>query len=134
MTHKHIPLRPCGTCQTPVPDGKCPRHPKAAHRYRPDRPSVVKSVYGPQWRTIRLVVLNKAMWKCAYCSAPANTADHVIPHSRGGQSIITNLEAACAACNNSKANRTLTEWCALPTCPPTARSFLARRLAEGLPS
>nr|WP_246246611.1 HNH endonuclease [Isoptericola sediminis] len=44
--------------------------------------------------------------ECAYCGGPAQTVDHVIPRSRGGDSSWLNLVAACEACNHRKANRT----------------------------
>ncbi|MEG3615727.1 MULTISPECIES: HNH endonuclease [Isoptericola] len=43
---------------------------------------------------------------CAYCGGPAQTVDHVVPRSRGGDSSWLNLVAACRACNHRKANRT----------------------------
>ncbi len=47
--------------------------------------------------------------RCAYCQGPAETIDHVIPRSRGGEHIWTNVVAACARCNHLKGNRTPAE-------------------------
>ena len=52
---------------------------------------------------------------CRYCGRrivafPASTLDHVIPVSRGGDDIPSNLALACSHCNFSKASRTLEEW------------------------
>ena len=47
---------------------------------------------------------------CAYCQAPAEHIDHVVPLSRGGRHSIGNLIGSCAPCNQSKAARFLTEW------------------------
>lgn len=43
---------------------------------------------------------------CAYCGGKAETVDHVLPRSRGGDSSWLNLVAACGRCNRRKANRT----------------------------
>lgn len=47
---------------------------------------------------------------CAYCGAPAEQIDHIIPRSRGGTDALENLAPACAACNLSKRDRTPEEW------------------------
>ena len=39
---------------------------------------------------------------CVYCGAPATTADHVVPKSRGGPDDPSNLVASCTPCNESK--------------------------------
>lgn len=46
---------------------------------------------------------------CAYCAGPAETVDHIIPRSRGGDLSWENAVAACLKCNNRKANRTPAE-------------------------
>jgi 5-methylcytosine-specific restriction endonuclease McrA len=50
-------------------------------------------------------------WRCVYCGSTAGrlTLDHVIPRSRGGESIWENVVTACAPCNHQKGNRTLEE-------------------------
>ena len=47
--------------------------------------------------------------RCAYCNGPAETIDHVMPRSRGGQHDWDNVVAACARCNHSKGDRLITE-------------------------
>jgi len=44
--------------------------------------------------------------KCAYCGAPAEHIDHVIPRSQGGTDDPRNLVPACAKCNLTKGART----------------------------
>jgi 5-methylcytosine-specific restriction endonuclease McrA len=44
--------------------------------------------------------------RCGYCGGPADTVDHIVPRSRGGERTWENSVAACFACNNRKANRT----------------------------
>ena len=46
--------------------------------------------------------------KCFYCAQAAGAnwqADHVLPWSRGGQTIIENGVVACQPCNNAKSNK-----------------------------
>jgi 5-methylcytosine-specific restriction endonuclease McrA len=47
--------------------------------------------------------------RCQYCAAPAESIDHVVPRSRGGQHIWENVVAACRLCNTRKRDRMLTE-------------------------
>jgi len=47
---------------------------------------------------------------CAYCAAPSEHIDHIVPISRGGTHSIGNLTGACASCNLSKGAKFITEW------------------------
>jgi 5-methylcytosine-specific restriction endonuclease McrA len=47
--------------------------------------------------------------RCQYCSAPAESIDHVIPRSRGGAHEWENVVAACRPCNTRKSDRFLSE-------------------------
>jgi 5-methylcytosine-specific restriction endonuclease McrA len=47
--------------------------------------------------------------KCQYCGNRAESIDHVVPRSRGGQHIWENVVAACRRCNTSKRDRYLHE-------------------------
>ena len=46
-------------------------------------------------------------WRCVYCGTTGGrlTLDHVIPRSRGGESIWENVVTSCAPCNLRKGNR-----------------------------
>ena len=57
----------------------------------------------------RRAVLDRDDHICVYCSAHADTIDHVRPRSRGGAHAWTNVVAACAKCNHRKGDRLLTE-------------------------
>ena len=48
--------------------------------------------------------------ECAYCFAPAQTRDHVIPRGRPGWDDPENVVLACWSCNTWKHNRTPEEW------------------------
>jgi 5-methylcytosine-specific restriction endonuclease McrA len=44
--------------------------------------------------------------KCVYCGSPGRlTLDHVVPRSRGGDSVWENVVTSCAPCNLRKGNR-----------------------------
>lgn len=50
---------------------------------------------------------------CAYCHLPCTglpDPEHVIPLSRGGSNNMTNIVAACRACNGDKRDLTPDEW------------------------
>jgi 5-methylcytosine-specific restriction endonuclease McrA len=45
-------------------------------------------------------------YKCQYCGRPADSIDHVVPRSRGGEHVWENVAAACRTCNLHKRDRT----------------------------
>ena len=53
--------------------------------------------------------------QCVYCGETYEfkelTLDHVIPRSRGGESITSNLVPACRKCNQGKGSRNWLQWC-----------------------
>jgi len=55
----------------------------------------------------RKAVLARDAWTCQYCGRERAglTVDHVIPRSRGGESVWENIVASCAPCNRRKGNR-----------------------------
>ena len=55
----------------------------------------------------RKAVLARDAYTCQYCGheAAGLTVDHVIPRSRGGESVWENIVASCAPCNRKKGNR-----------------------------
>jgi len=50
-------------------------------------------------------------WRCVYCGSSGGrlTLDHVVPRSKGGESVWENVVTACAPCNHRKGDRTLAE-------------------------
>ena len=55
----------------------------------------------------RKAVLARDAWTCQYCGSDRHglTVDHVIPRSRGGESVWENIVASLAPCNRRKGNR-----------------------------
>jgi 5-methylcytosine-specific restriction endonuclease McrA len=55
----------------------------------------------------RKAVLARDSWTCQYCGQRRTTltVDHVIPRSRGGESVWENIVASCGPCNRRKGNR-----------------------------
>jgi 5-methylcytosine-specific restriction endonuclease McrA len=69
---------------------------------------VPKSV---QRKISRRALFARDGWRCQYCGAEGGkmTLDHVLPRSRGGESIWENVVTSCAPCNLRKGNRTIEE-------------------------
>lgn len=61
-----------------------------------------------QWREIK----TRFEGRCAYCFTlvAKPEIDHVIPVSRGGLHVASNVAPACRWCNRSKSGRDLMEW------------------------
>ena len=53
----------------------------------------------------RVNIYARDRYRCQYCGAPAESIDHVIPKSRGGQNTWDNVVAACRRCNVRKGSR-----------------------------
>ena len=57
----------------------------------------------------RAALMHRDRFRCAYCGGKAETIDHVIPRSRGGEHTWENCVASCAPCNHRKADKMLSE-------------------------
>ena len=57
----------------------------------------------------RAALMHRDRFRCAYCGGKAETIDHVVPRSRGGEHSWENCVACCASCNHRKADRLLAE-------------------------
>ncbi|MGH3802762.1 MAG: HNH endonuclease [Pseudonocardiaceae bacterium] len=57
----------------------------------------------------RAALMHRDRYRCSYCGARAETIDHVVPRSRGGEHCWENCVACCARCNHRKADRLLAE-------------------------
>ena len=58
----------------------------------------------PKWSRNRLMIRDN--YKCGYCGKNADTVDHIIPRSKGGDTSWKNTVAACFKCNSKKGSRT----------------------------
>ncbi len=70
----------------------------------------------------RFNVFLRDMFSCCYCGASPGTSeltfDHMIPKSRGGATVWTNVVTACAQCNLAKGDRLPKECRMFPSPAP----------------
>jgi 5-methylcytosine-specific restriction endonuclease McrA len=71
--------------------------------------SYVRVPYRGRPPLTRAALMHRDRYRCAYCGGRAETIDHVVPRSRGGQHTWQNCVASCARCNHRKADRLLSE-------------------------
>jgi len=71
--------------------------------------SYVRVPYRARIPMTRAALMHRDRFRCAYCGGKADTVDHVVPRSRGGDHSWENCVAACSTCNHRKADRLLTE-------------------------
>jgi 5-methylcytosine-specific restriction endonuclease McrA len=57
----------------------------------------------------RAALMHRDRFCCAYCGAKADTVDHVVPRSRGGEHSWENCVACCSTCNHRKGDKLLTD-------------------------
>ena len=60
-----------------------------------------------QRKISRRALFARDNWRCVYCGSTGGrlTLDHVVPRSRGGDSVWENVVTSCAPCNLRKGNR-----------------------------
>ena len=95
-------------------------------------PHVIRLVtYVSVPRTVQRKISRRALF--AYCGTSSGrlTLDHIIPRSRGGDSVWENVVTSCAPCNLKKGNRLLHEVeMVLRTKPRVPQPVLYIRLAS----
>jgi 5-methylcytosine-specific restriction endonuclease McrA len=108
-------------------------------------PHVIRLVtYVSVPRTVQRKISRRALfardgWRCAYCGTSGGrlTLDHIVPRSRGGDSVWENVVTSCAPCNLKKGNRLLDEArmnLLTPPRPPAPALFVtlsAPRIPDG---
>jgi 5-methylcytosine-specific restriction endonuclease McrA len=60
-----------------------------------------------RWNAIRIKILERDNYVCAYCGKAATSVDHITPQSKGGTEDNSNLVGCCKSCNQIKNDRTL---------------------------
>jgi 5-methylcytosine-specific restriction endonuclease McrA len=80
---------------------------------------VVKVPYARRTAMSRRALFARDNYSCQYCGGFADSLDHVVPRSRGGQHTWENVAAACRPCNLRKRDRTPAE-ANMVVGPPTA--------------
>ncbi len=115
-------------------------HPLRTSTTNYERPDVIRLTayvrvpHAVKRRISRRALFARDGWRCVYCGTGAGrmTLDHVVPRSRGGDSVWENVVTACAPCNLKKGDRTLEELrISLPRTPRAPTPVLFISLALG---
>lgn len=78
------------------------------------------------YKRVRLVVLARDGYTCAYCGQDANTVDHIVSIKAGGDPIsLENMVACCKRCNSSKGSRSQGVFLASNSTPPAFQSNIS---------
>jgi 5-methylcytosine-specific restriction endonuclease McrA len=88
-----------------------------------------------QRRISRRALFARDGWECVYCGQTGVrlTLDHVVPRSRGGDSVWENVVTSCAPCNLRKGDRLPEEVSMVlpkPPRPPTPTLFIRLHTAR----
>ena len=92
-----------------------------------------------QRKISRRALFARDEWSCVYCGTSGGrlTLDHVVPRSRGGDSVWENVVTACAPCNLRKGDRLPEEASMTLKRPPRAPApalFITLATPSGLPT
>ena len=71
--------------------------------------SYVRVPYRARVPMTRAALMHRDRFCCVYCGAKADTVDHVLPRSRGGDHSWENCVACCSTCNHRKGDKSLAE-------------------------
>lgn len=118
----NIKSNKCVVCQIDVEQfrRKCTNCIDSAHRAKESKKGFVrrKRIKAQEYESIDVIsVFEKHKWVCQQCRCKtpktnisktlpdAPTLDHIIPVSKGGGHLYSNVQLLCRACNTSKGNR-----------------------------
>ena len=87
---------------------------KSINYYKPNKERT-KVERGKLTKSLRFAVLEKYNFKCRACGYGASDGkklhvDHVIPISKGGKTVMKNLQALCNDCNIGKGTKIVDGW------------------------
>ena len=81
---------------------------------------------GRDWKRVRLAVLARDGYVCAYCGQDANTVDHVVSIKAGGDPLsLENCVSACRRCNSAKGSRSQAVFLARNSTPPVFQDSIS---------
>jgi 5-methylcytosine-specific restriction endonuclease McrA len=100
---------------------------------------MVKGRHDPRvtrdWKRIRLAVLARDGYTCAYCGQDASTVDHVRSIKAGGDPMdMDNCVAACRRCNSSKGSRSQAVFLAANSTPPAFSTYSSPKTTSTVPA
>jgi 5-methylcytosine-specific restriction endonuclease McrA len=88
-----------------------------------------------KYKKVRLVVLARDGYTCAYCGQDADTVDHVQSIKSGGDPIsLENMIACCRRCNSSKGSRSQGVFLASDSTPPAFRGNTSPKTTSTVPA
>jgi hypothetical protein len=77
------------------------------------------------WKKLRLQVLKRDAYTCAYCGDVANEVDHIVPKVKGGEDTLDNCVAACRRCNIQKKDQDEAVFLARRSTPPAFPAYIS---------
>ena len=83
-----------------------------------------------RWKKLRLRILARDSYTCAYCGDNANEVDHIIPLKRGGSDDSENLVACCRTCNIKKKDQSVGVFLAQRSTPPVFSKHLSPKQSK----
>lgn len=87
------------------------------------------------WKRLRLAVLARDSYICAYCGQDADTVDHVQSIKAGGDPMsLDNCVAACRRCNSAKGSRSQGVFLARVSTPPAFPDLISPKTTSTVPA